>query len=100
LNLDLLTIVFQDTQIQRDYARSLREYGPREFPSMVVREKKVSLAEKLNLMLDEDDDEDRLFRPDGHHPLAEYCYQCGEPAHSGRCQRNDAERPYSASGQS
>lgn len=73
--------MFQDTETQREYARSLRNYGPRDFPSMVVKKQKVSLAEKLNLMLDEDDDEDKLFMPVGHHPLAEYCYQCGEPAH-------------------
>jgi hypothetical protein len=43
-------------------------------------------------MLDDEDDENSLFKPEGHTPLTEYCYKCGQQAHpGGRCLRSSSE---------
>jgi len=76
----------------REYSKSLKDYGPRDIPKFKITNQNVKISEALGLMLDDDEDESSLFKPDGHTPLTEYCYKCGQVAHSGlRCPRSSSE---------
>ena len=80
MNLDPLLIVNQDSSKQRDFADSLRNFGPINLPKFVV-DPNIDYFKRMGLPLNDEDEPQSLFKPFGHTPLSDYCFKCGYPSH-------------------
>ena len=64
MNLDPLLIVNQDSSKQRDFADSLRNFGPFNIPKFVV-DPNIDYFKRMGLSLNEDDSQ-TFLKPVGH----------------------------------